>query len=250
MITENYIIFNDGKKWLKGKTMSKETENTTLFSFNLVVYPHSVVNNLNDYLLFYSEVEKLFEENDGKIQSHIEEMLKRIPEKEHSEFIENYTLELHQNQYMFPSMHRESMFITLYNFLEHHLTEICHQIGDELKSNIRLNDLKGKGIERAFLFLKKIPEFNFNKISTEISFIRSSNKLRNYVVHNGGFLPNSKDDIVNKFVSSHDFLSGAPGYKVVFRNDFIPKYIEVLQSFFYELENEIHRFIDKYREHS
>ena len=97
MITENYIIFNDGKKWLKGKTMSKETENTTLFSFDLVVYPHSVVNNLNDYLLFYSEVEKLFEENDGKIQSHIEEMLKRIPEKEHSEFIENYTLELHQN---------------------------------------------------------------------------------------------------------------------------------------------------------
>ncbi|MFQ5962882.1 MAG: hypothetical protein ACE5KZ_01195 [Candidatus Scalinduaceae bacterium] len=227
--------------------MHKQESNNIPFSFELVTYPHSIVNDLHDYRQFYTEVEKLFEKNDEKLQAHITEKLKEIPENNHDRFIESYTYDLHKNQFMFPSMHRGSMFITLYNFLEHHLNLLCSQIGDELKSNICIRDLKGSGIERALLFLKKIPEFKFDRINKELSFIKNTNRLRNCVVHNGSVLPENESDKINKFVKAQESLSGNPGDIVIFRSEFISAYIEILQAFFKEIENEIQRFLDKYR---
>ena len=144
-------------------------------------------------------------------------------------------------------MHRESTFITLYNHLEHSLNIICKKIGEEFNSNIRLKHLHGSGVKRALLFLNKIPEFDFSDINQTVSFIRNTNKLRNLVVHSGGSLPSSETEKVNRFIDTQPSLSGFPGETVIFREQFVPLYIKTLKDFFVHIENEMQRYMDKYR---
>jgi hypothetical protein len=206
-----------------------------------------VTNDLNGYLEFSAAVEKLFEDRDADLQRHITEIAEQIPEHEHDELIDSYGWDLNQNQTLFPSMHRESMFITLYNFLEHNLNAICIEIGKELKSSVQLKHLHGAGLERALLFLKLVPGFQFKDIEKEISFIKNTNKLRNRVVHNGGILPDKEDEIVNRFVKSQPSLSGVPGGSIHFSDSFTPLFVENLQALFKGIGNEMQRFMAKHR---
>lgn len=112
-------------------------------SFDLIVDPHIYKTELIYYEQFYHEVEGLFVNKDKELQEGIARKLKEIPEEYHDEFVEDRGFNLHQNQYMFPAMHRESIFITIYNHLEHSLSNICNKITRDLKSSIKLNDLKG-----------------------------------------------------------------------------------------------------------
>ena len=111
---------------------------------------------------------------------------------------------------MFPAMRRESIFVTIYNHLEHSLNSICNKIARDLKGNIKLKDLHGAGVERALLYLRKIPEFNFSKINSVIAYIRSTNRLRNIIVHNGGNLPDNEDDKIFIFINEEKTIYGKP----------------------------------------
>jgi len=224
-----------------------ELEDESPFSFGLLSDVHSVTNDLNGYLEFSAAVEQLFGERDAELQRYITEITEQIPEHEHDELVDSHAWDLHQNQTLFPSMHRESMFITLYNFLEHNLNAICIEIGKELKSGVQLKHLHGSGLERAFLFLKLVPGFDFKDISEELSFIRNANKLRNVVVHNGAVLPSDENEMVNRFVQLQPSLSGAPGRPVHFHESFTPLLVEKLQMLFKEIRNEMQRFMEKNR---
>lgn len=217
------------------------------FSFDLIMYPHLMLNRLSDYGGFYTDIEHAFKKFDEDLQAEISERLKEIPEADHDEFFEGYSYDFHQNQLMFPSMHRASTFITLYNFFEYSLNQLCKSIGDELGSRIGLQDLKGSGIERAFLFLDKVPEFAFSSIENHMSFIRYCNKLRNVIVHNGGVLPEDRNDPLNRFVNSTELLRGGPGREVLFEHSFVPAFIDSLEAFFETVQNEMQRFLDKFR---
>ena len=206
-----------------------------------------MTNDLNGYLEFSAAVEKLFEDRDADLQRYITEIAEQIPDHEHDELIDSHAWDLNQNQTLFPSMHRESMFITLYNFLEHNLNAICIEIGKELKSAVQLKHLRGSGLERAFLFLKLVPAFQFKDIDEEISFIKNTNRLRNIVVHNGGILPEDEDEIVNRFVKSQPSLLGVPGRPIHFRDSFTPLFVEKLQALFKEIGNEMQQFMAKHR---
>ncbi len=223
-----------------------EPDDESPFSFSLLSSVHSVVNDLNGYLEFSAAVEQLFEERDSALQRNITEVTEQIPEHEHDEFVDNYAWDLHQNQVLFPSMHRESMFITLYNFLEHNINAICNEIGKELRSAVQLKDIHGKGLERAFLFLKLVPGFEFKNINDEMSFIKNANRLRNVVVHNGGVLPSNEKEKVNLFVQSQASLSGLPGSPIQFDQSFTPLFVEKLQVLFGEIGNEMQRYMAKH----
>jgi hypothetical protein len=138
------------------------------------------------------------------------------------------------------------MFITLYNVLEHNINAICIEIGKELKSTVQLKHLHGSGLERAFLFLKLVPGFEFKDINEEMSFIRNANKLRNVVVHNGGVLPSDENEKVNLFVQSQPSLSGMPENPVQFDRSFTSLFVEKLQALFREIGNEMQLYMAKH----
>lgn len=81
----------------------------------------------------------------------------------------------------FPSVQRRSALLTLVATYEHELERFCDIYTEEHNSPIKLNDLKGQGLERVNLFVKKIIGLNS---STVFPAIKRIIKLRNSCAHN------------------------------------------------------------------
>ena len=220
-----------------------DTPSENPFSFELLVDVHTAAQDVHEYLAFSSELEALLQRRNLELEAKIEAKLAAIPERKHNELIESYAWDLNQFQSSFPSMHRESMFITLYNYLEYRLNTVCEGIGREMISRVRLKHLSGRGVERAFLFIHVVPEFDLSAISAEVDFIRKANKLRNVVVHNGGLLPEGGREVVNGFVKAESALFGQPGRRVCFGAEFVPLFAVKVQALFDGIGSEMQRFM-------
>ncbi|MDD2714264.1 MAG: hypothetical protein PHW04_00065 [Candidatus Wallbacteria bacterium] len=145
---------------------TSDTEDEKPFSFTFHAEVDSIITDLRDYLEFSKKIEKLIKAGESKLQGKISEGVKKVPEEEQIDVNDNYDWERHQYQNLFPSMHRESMFITLYNFLEHNLNEVCKKIGNELESKSYWIIFTEKESKELYYFLKKSPSLNLRKSTT------------------------------------------------------------------------------------
>lgn len=223
--------------------MTVETPKVDFFANGLLFHCDMAERELQEYLQFHSETESAWSEKNNELQSNINGILKKYPEEHHQDIVESRAWELHQNQYKFPKMHRESLIITIYNFLESELNQLCEIIAESIDSKIRLKNLHGKGINRALLYLSKVAEFEMSKMGSEISYIKKVNLLRNQIVHSGGVLPEDTDHKLNIFVTQNLNLSGQPGQSVSLSSEFIGEFIEGLIVFFSKLDEEIKVFM-------
>ena len=102
-----------------------------------------------------------------------------------------YHYEWHSDTYwqlseIFPMIQRSSLFISAMSFLESRLNQLCNMLPDKNSpTTIKLNDLKGSGIERAMLFLRKVLELEIDTNSKTWESIRTFQKIRNQLVHTG-----------------------------------------------------------------
>ena len=215
------------------------------FSFELLSEIHWIKSGLSNYLDLSREIESMLAQKDEQIGDTIRASLKDAHESEHQDIAEDYAWDIHKYQDVFPLLHREAMFLTVYNYFEHFLTKLCEWIGDEIKSRIRLRDLQGRGVERAFLFLKLVPEFEFSRIPAVVLDLRGANLLRNVIVHAGSVLPVELNDRLNQFVTSHPHLSGKPGNAVALHKEFVAAFAGTLDQFFTEVQEEMQRYMDR-----
>ncbi len=81
----------------------------------------------------------------------------------------------------FPSVQRRSALLTLVATYEHELELFCDIYTEEHNSPVKLNELKGQGLERVNLFVKKIIG---SDNSTVFPTIKKIVKLRNSCAHN------------------------------------------------------------------
>ena len=225
--------------------MTTETPKVDFFENGLCFHCHMAQNELQEYLLFHSETVLAWGEKNNKLQNNLNKILKKYPEEHHQDIIGSHLWELDQTQDKFPNTHRESLIITIYNFLESELNQLCGIIAESIDSKIRLKDLHGKGINRALLYLSKVAEFEMSKMGGELSYIKKVSLLRNQIVHNGGVLPEKADHELNIFVTQNINLSGQPEDSVSLSSEFIGELIEKLICFFSKLDEEIKVFMIK-----
>lgn len=218
------------------------------FENGLCTHCHTAKGELIEFNQFHAETEATWAKRDSELQSELSDRLKEHPDEQHEDIIEAHAWDLHLNQYKYPSIHRESLVITIYNFLEAQLNELCGIISECITSKIKLKDLNGKGIERTLLYLTKIGDFDLSKMGRELPYIKAVNQLRNRIVHNGGYLPDDPSDKLNKFVSRTSALLGNPGGHVSINPDFIGEFIDVLTEFFEKLDHEVQSFIQSSNE--
>lgn len=81
----------------------------------------------------------------------------------------------------FPSVQRRSALLTLVATYEHELERFCDVYTIKHNTPVKLNDLKGQGLERVHLFVKKLIGLQESKIFPTIKKII---KLRNSCAHN------------------------------------------------------------------
>ncbi len=215
------------------------------FANGLLFQCHMAQNELKKFSHFHSETEASWTKKDDELQDNLTEILKKYPKEYHQDIIENYSLVLHLNQSKYPNIHRKSLVITIYNFLEAQLKELCVIISESINSKIKLKDLHGKGIERIFLYLSKVAELDLSKMGREMPYIKNVNALRNQIVHCDGSLPKEAEHKLNKFVSQNSNLSGSPGDNVSLSSRFIIEFIELLIEFFDKLSEEVQAFIGR-----
>lgn len=139
----------------------------------------------------------------------------------------------------FPSLQRNSALITLFSFLEKELDSLCILFQKEKKLKLKLKDINGKGIDRATTYLMKVASLNFTK-STEWNEVKSIQKIRNLIVHNGGSLENpdgstKKHEV--EYIESCKFLSGEK--EVLIQNGYLEYVLSSIDSYFRTIERSI-----------
>lgn len=216
------------------------------FGNGLCVHCHLALRELEEVRKFNKESELAWGDRDKQLQEHLNSILVNYPESSHGDIVESYGWDLHVNQVKYPSIHRQSMILTIFSFLEHQLNSLCYILSESVKSSVLLKDLKGQGVERALLYLRKIACFNFLEAANEISYIRGVNSVRNQIVHNGSVLPQSVDHKVNLFVKRQLHLAGDPGGPLFVREEFVSEMIGVFIDFFVSLDEEVQAHIQAY----
>lgn len=81
----------------------------------------------------------------------------------------------------FPSVQRRSALLTLVATYEHELERFCNVYTKKHNTPVKLNDLKGQGLERVHLFVKKLIGLQESKT---FPIIKKIIKLRNSCAHN------------------------------------------------------------------
>lgn len=144
----------------------------------------------------------------------------------------------------FPTLQRGSALITLCNFMEHELNKLCYLFANGEKIQIRVNDLQGKGIERAVNYLEKVVGLNIDKSGKVWAEVRAIQKIRNLVVHNGGSLKGrdgkTKEDEM-QYIAKSQYLSG--DREVNFGDGYLAHVLEVFSEFFRSVDAAIHRIV-------
>lgn len=203
-------------------------------------------HELEDFLQFHIESENIWIARDDKLQDVLSDTLSNYPKEQHEDIVDSYSWDLHLNQQKYPDIHRSSLIITVFNFFENHLNSLCEILTESVESEVRLKDLNGKGITRAFAYLTKVARLNLGTLGAERPFIVSVNSIRNIIVHNGGLLPENPNDKIYKFIEKEIGISGRPECSVTIQYDFISRFIHVLIDFFDKLDDEIQAHIRRF----
>jgi hypothetical protein len=106
----------------------------------------------------------------------------------------------------FPNILRTSIFVSCYSFYENQLNLFCKLLHRKRNLTLSLTDIKGNGIERAQVYLKKVAQIEFPDKSQEWQFLKKCNLIRNCVVHNGGVVEENAKELM-KVIHSIDFIS-------------------------------------------
>lgn len=225
--------------------MSERCESVTGIDFfmnGLCTLCHMAKNELMDFEDFHSETEASWKKINQDLESKIDRIIERHPE-DRDEIIENFSLDLHETQEKYPSIHRKSLLITIYSFFENELNDLCGMLSESVSSNVKLADLQGNGIERALLYLSKVAMFDLSKMGKTLPYIKNINIIRNAVVHNGGILPSDPQHKVNVFISNTKGISGSPGRNVRLEASFINEMINMLIQFFSQIDEQVQAHI-------
>lgn len=217
------------------------------FENGLCIHCHLAKNELIEFLIFNERTEESWKARDNNLQKELNEILEKYPEKSHDDIIDSYAWDLHLNQSKYPDLHRESLLITIFNFLEHQLSSLCKILYESIGSDLKLNEVYGQGVERALLFLTKVAKINLSSFGSELPEIKGVNLVRNTIVHSGGLLPEDPSSKVNRFVASSADLSGIESGYVNIHPEFIAHFINVLIDFFEKLDIEIQKHIQEYQ---
>ncbi|MEC3664055.1 hypothetical protein [Bacillus subtilis] len=141
---------------------------------------------------FYLSQEKYNEEMLTSWEKRFDEKSEdlNLTDKQKQEFFDLHSREPYRYEFLYPQLIRKTIFLQTYFILETYL----NSLSDEHKGHsLSYKDMKGKGIERAKLYLRKVCHVPAEPFSTnEWKRIIDYNTLRNAFVHNNGVVDKSK----------------------------------------------------------
>jgi hypothetical protein len=87
---------------------------------------------------------------------------------------------------VFPSLLHNSLFIAIYSYLESTLGNLARKMERSNPQDVAMEDIEESVIDRYRKYLKEVQGIDFPDQSREWQRIRTYQKIRNFIVHNGG----------------------------------------------------------------
>jgi hypothetical protein len=139
---------------------------------------------------------------------------------------------------VFPTLFRQSTFISLYSFLETRLQSLCNNPQRTYSYKIKISDLSGENyIEKSKKYLKLVVGLNLDDLNTHWTNITNYQKIRNCFVHTNGNIMVDKTQPLNKqkfyeAVKKNTDLSINSSGEIKIENDtFLIKFIKVIEDY-------------------
>jgi hypothetical protein len=156
------------------------------------------------------------------------------------EYIDDVILDDVAENY-FPSLQRRSALLTLIATYEHELEKFCSFYSEEHNTPVKLNDLKGSGLERVHLFMTKLIGL---ENSQSFPMIKKLIKLRNSCAHNDAKVTtNDGQEIpaIRTLIDDTSIKVHQDGQHVLIEKGFLSDVLEVLNSYIAEIQKEIEK---------
>jgi len=199
-----------------------------------------------------NHIEKLLEEELAHLNSEWEKELREEwditpedlldPDNLRAQLIKmgagGYSIQSSYLRFSFSNIVRKSLFLSAYNFLEALLNWGCNFREEKWNLNISLNDLNGKGVNRARKYLIKVMNIGFPD-APHWQEIQNYNKLRNCIVHNDGKLVGTSDEeVLKKYIENNSYLKIDFG-EVFIERGFCENVFETIEKFSKQLDDSI-----------
>ncbi len=120
-----------------------------------------------------------------------------------------------------------SIFISLVAIMEDCFNRLCKMYSNKYKTELEFSDLRGKGLERAFLFLTKIAKIDSPKKNPLWKEINTAIKARNKIVHEGGIVAN---DNVQEFLDN-GYLVAEENNQLLLEHDTLIHIYDIVNQF-------------------
>lgn len=191
-----------------------------------------------DHLRKYAKlIEDLLKNKEEEFNSWIEEKASKLSKDEKDEFYEFHSDDHWELSEVYPNILRGSLFVACISLAEHELISLCKYLHKENKYDLSLDDIKGKGIYRAKIYLNKVVNIE-NSISWNDILIFQ--KIRNFIVHNRGKLDKSDNaKEVENYVALNPSVKLDDLKRLQFSGMFCLEVIEKLGEFFNKLFQEL-----------
>lgn len=136
----------------------------------------------------------------------------------------------------FPSLQRRSAFLTLFGTYEHEIEKLCFNYAKKHDTNVNLSDIKGSGLERSHLFIKKVIGLNE---SASFSTLRKVIKLRNACAHNDArYIQSNGQEMIQlrELMSVQNDCFSKDGQQVLFHHGALLFVLECFGAYIKEIE--------------
>ena len=188
------------------------------------------LTHLKEYSVF---VEGFLKEKQKQFTSWIEELTSTITEEDRKEEL----CDAYSDDYseVYPGILRTSLFIACFSLLEGELTKLCKRLNKKSKFSLDINDLTGKGIERARVYLKKVAGIDFPDETNFWKDIIIYQKIRNSILHNDKKIVDKDMEDIKKYITRTHSIEIDDSGRVIFHDNFCSEVIGNVYDFFVAL---------------
>jgi len=206
-------------------------------------------------LLNYAEYDKYAEGNIQKSTSDMDNqislLLEKSDESDHEDIFSSFSSEFQGFGDIYPSIHRKSMVIALYNFFEHQIKTLCIEVNKLLPADVSDKYFRDVCIKRYRRFLRLEAGFNMNpgdvlwKLWEDMLKVE---QIRHVLVHSEGEIEENR---VERHADIESYCKRKKSirlyrHQIRIENGFVATLISDLITLFEKLDNHVHAFIRGY----
>ncbi len=175
-------------------------------NFKILKFKDNLISTITSLSYKIADIEKYLES-----KKFPEKEILKIDESEFIEFNDPETENFFQNlieikEFNENSFFYNSLFTSIYSFLEYSLIKYCLYLNDKDKIKYEFNPNGYIYIEDCITFLKEKCEIDFGQ-NKEYNIIQNYKKIRDMIMHNQSVMPNDKRFSILKSIKGIDIIS-------------------------------------------